>query len=285
MKKQHWKRLIIAAYVVLVLAVLFAIDTIMFCTWFPYQASVYWTQEGFGSPQIERRLKVASYLFVPVDLLCRYSDGFYRFTQNWSEQTFELPEPEFRQPSPFLWRIATFYWNGNIESHQPYWGATQHGWRYEWYKGGQKKFAAHDIHDIRVGECTYWNEDGQKSFECLFSNGKQEGYEIRWDSNGFVRVYGLFKKGARFDGSFETSFYKLNDNAAFDAIIHYRAGKFVAAFNDDGTPVSNAYYHYNYVLGKCMHVHFLIADGIVTNAIDGRTGNLVPRDQWLEDFR
>ena len=281
-------RIIIGLSVVAAVCCLLILDVVMFCTWRPRQEALLETPATF-KPPITRKLTIASYLFVPVDTLRRFSNSFYRFTEDWSDSIHTKHYPSLRTPSPFLWRVATFYSDGTISSHEPYWGKVRHGWRFEWHKNGQKAFSAHDVRGTRSGLTTRWRRDGSKRFECSFVNGMNDGYETEWDSDGSVRARGLWKGDKKIDGAFEEQIYRVDGGTAFQAIIHYGDGKFIKIVNCDGTPVANAYYSVGNVPDpsnpSClMSVRYVFADGIVTNAVDSY-GTSVPRNQWREDFR
>ncbi len=42
---------------------------------------------------------------------------------------------------------------------------------------------------------TWWHENGQKSFESNYKDGKQEGLETEWRENGQKKVESNFKDG------------------------------------------------------------------------------------------
>lgn len=282
------RRVVIVFCALIAAAGLFVLDVVAFCTWRPRQESLLDEIDTY-KPPIALRLNVASYAFVPVDLIRRFSDRFYRFTENWSDETHRKRCPDLRVPSPFLWRVATFYDDGAIESHEPYWGIRRHGWRYEWHRNRQKAFAAHDVRGRRVGATTRWCDNGRKCFECWFVDDAFDGYETEWDGDGTACLRGLWRRGKKVDGTFGEQVYQGEGGRAFEAVAHYRDGKFVRMENFDGTPVSDAYY-----LGesapltgrsyRLMEVSYSLANGMVTNALD-RHGNSVPREQWQDEFR
>ena len=286
MKKRNRKRIIIALSATVVLSASLVLDVVMFCTWRPRQEDLLW-DSGTFKPPIMRKLAIASYFFIPVDLLRRFSNSFYRFTEDWSDTAHR--KPRLRTFSPFLWRVATFYDDGTIATHEPYWGRNRHGWHYEWHENGQTAFAAHDVHGERVGVTTRWRQDGSKCFECTFAKGMNDGYETAWNSDGTVLLRGLWKEDKMIDGTFEEQIYQLDGGTAFQAVMHYADGKLIKIVNYDGTPVSNAYYSVDnvpspYEPNRVMNVRYVFADGMLTNAVDSHD-NALPRAKWRDDFK
>lgn len=272
----------------LLLGLLFLADVVAFCTWRPGQEAIL-EAGGVVRAPIEDRLRVASYLFVPVDLLRRYSNAFYRFTENWSDRTHKSDYPGARTPSPFLWRVATFYDGGTIQSHIPYWGALFHGWQYGWHENGRIAVAVQWKQDLRVGTPTEWTANGQKVFECSYSDGIIDGYETEWEVNGKVRTRGLWRQDRKIEGTFGGTVYRTQDGKLVWAVMHYRAGKLVRIEDEDGKPLSDACYTVANVPSSCqagalMDVKYFIANGIIVKAVD-ECGSTVPREQWQEEFR
>ena len=73
----------------------------------------------------------------------------------------------------------------------------RNGLHTEWYENGQKKYEEIYKDGKQDGLFIKWYENGQKRREGTFEDGKKEGFWTRWYENGDKTLEGTYKNGKK----------------------------------------------------------------------------------------
>ena len=167
--------------------------------------------------------------------LCGYSqtagDTIY-FDQNWN-QTSKKEASYFRivsiDTSRILFLVRNFYLTGQLQM-----------------KGAYRSINP----DVRMGEFSFWYQNGSKHISCHFKDGLPDGHYEEWYENGTLKAEKNFIDG-RLDGTLKA----WSDQGVLTKSIQYKNGAkhghFITYYSN-GQPIRrDVYKNDKIVRGKC----------------------------------
>src|SRR5262245_2905159 len=109
-----------------------------------------------------------------------YYNGFWKKTAKDSAEYFRLWERKGN-----FFHAKDYYISGKLQMEGDYSSQEpeiEEGYFIWYYENGQKFAEGNYVHGQRDGIWTFWFPDGLRKEEMLFHPGKEEEYELRWQS-------------------------------------------------------------------------------------------------------